>query len=91
MENKWEIDWGLLDAVRGLRRVPLSPLEADVLAYLIEHEGAAVPKQKILEHVRGENSGVTTRIVDQTVYTLRKKLGRKVVRTIFKMGYAIGA
>jgi DNA-binding response OmpR family regulator len=54
--------------------LPLSPREFDLLAYLADHTGIVVSREKLLEAVWGFDPGVYTRTVDVHVSSLRRKL-----------------
>jgi DNA-binding response OmpR family regulator len=57
----------------GDRAVQLTPKEFDLLKYLLEHQGEAVSRDEILDHV-WPGVFVTARTVDTHVASLRKKL-----------------
>ena len=52
--------------------VQLTPHEAMVLKYIIEHEGSIVSRQELLENVWNTSSEVETRTVDNFIMRLRK-------------------
>ncbi|MDF1810727.1 MAG: response regulator transcription factor [Verrucomicrobiales bacterium] len=70
--------------------VKLSPKEYDLLAFLIQHSGEALSRQKIMDSVWGYDSRVTFRSIDRFITTLRKKIeletGRHI-ETIREFGY----
>lgn len=56
--------------------VRLSAMELKVLEYLVEHEGAVVPRNQLLDEVWGYDRYPSTRTVDTHVWKLRQKLER---------------
>ena len=70
----------------------ISRRERDLLAYLIQHPGRILSREKLLEEVWGYKSGVHTRTVDTHVLTVRKKLRDnaqvpKFIQTHHGVGY----
>jgi DNA-binding response OmpR family regulator len=54
--------------------VTLSPIEFRLLKYLIEHKGALVTREELLENVWGLDGETLSRTVDVHVAALRKKI-----------------
>ena len=52
--------------------VPLTLMEANVLRYLIQHEGQPVPRKKLLEDVWGLHEDTDTRAIDNFMVRLRR-------------------
>jgi hypothetical protein len=73
--------------VRG-RAIELTPLEAQVLAELIDHAPAVVRREELIERI-WRRAFVGSNVVDTVVRTLRKKLGprRDSIQTVAKAGY----
>ena len=70
--------------------VKLSPKEYDLLSFLIQHNGEALSRQRIMDSVWGYDSQVTFRSIDRFVTTLRKKIETKPgehIETIREFGY----
>ena len=68
--------------------IPLTPKEFDLLAYLIQHAGAVVSRDDLLERVWGFIYPGETRTVEVHVAQLRKKLGTPdLIRTVRGIGY----
>jgi DNA-binding response OmpR family regulator len=68
--------------------VELTGKEFDLLAYLIDHAGLVVSRERLLDRVWGLTFPGGTRTVDVHVAQLRKKLGRPgLIRTIRGSGY----
>lgn len=67
--------------------VPLTSLEFDLLALLVEKEGCALRRETLLAQVWGYDFCGETRTVDVHVQRLRKKLGMDSIETVYKYGY----
>jgi two-component system alkaline phosphatase synthesis response regulator PhoP len=77
---------------RSGRRVELSPMEFDFLAFLIESHGDIVSRETLMRQVWRYSNGVTSRTVDQHVARLRNKLEPdpaqpRYLITVRKAGY----
>lgn len=66
------VDFNLSELrVRG-QVFPLTLMEANVLRYLIEHEGKSVSRKKMLEEVWGLKEDTDTRAIDNFIVRLRR-------------------
>lgn len=72
--GKVEVDFRRAEVLRGGHPVALSAREYSLLRYLIEHRGAALSREELLEKVWGYEPGTTTRTVDVHIAWLRQKL-----------------
>jgi DNA-binding response OmpR family regulator len=68
------IDFTNLQLTVGDRVLPLTLMEANLLRYLIEHEGQAVSRKMMLEEVWGLREDTDTRAIDNFVVRLRRYL-----------------
>jgi DNA-binding response OmpR family regulator len=66
------IDFEALELRSGSQTVNLTLMEAELLRYLIEHEGKIVSRSAILEDVWGLREDTDTRAIDNFVVRLRK-------------------
>ena len=67
------IDFSKLQLIRAGRvAVQLTLMEAELLRYLIKHEGQAVSRQKLLEDVWGLREDTDTRAIDNFIVRLRR-------------------
>ncbi len=66
------IDFEALELRSGTHTVHLTLMEADLLRYLIEHEGKIVSRSVILEDVWGLREDTDTRAIDNFIVRLRK-------------------
>ena len=73
---------------RAGRIIHLTPTEFDLLAYLTEHPGMVLSREKLLEHVWDWVDATGTRTVDSHIKALRRKLGADLIRTAHGVGYA---
>lgn len=85
-----------LDSSRGICRkgdeeIVLNVQEFKLLEYLVEHEGAVMDRNSILDEVWGYDSESTSRTVDVHIAKLRQKLGEseipRHITTIRGRGY----
>lgn len=68
------IDFDKLELRVGDRVLTLTLMEANLLRYLIEHEGKAVARRAMLEDVWGLREDTDTRAIDNFVVRLRRYL-----------------
>ena len=66
------IDFDALELQSGSHTVNLTLMEADLLRYLINHEGKIVSRSAILEDVWGLREDTDTRAIDNFIVRLRK-------------------
>ncbi len=66
------IDFGALELRVGTRTVQLTLMEADLLRYLIKHEGQTVSRRNLLEDVWGLHEDTDTRAIDNFIVRLRR-------------------
>jgi hypothetical protein len=76
------------EIVVGGRAIELTPLEAQVLAELIDRAPAVVRREDLIERI-WRRAYIGSNVVDTVVRTLRKKLGprRDCIQTVPKVGY----
>jgi two-component system alkaline phosphatase synthesis response regulator PhoP len=68
------IDFRRAEVTRAGQRIELSAREFKLLRYFVEHRGAALSRDELLNEVWGYNSMPSTRTVDVHVAWLRQKL-----------------
>ena len=70
-------------------RVDLTPLEFDLLRYLLDREGSAVERRAILRDVWGTDWTGGSNMIETVVSALRRKLGRHaaMIETVRGVGY----
>jgi DNA-binding response OmpR family regulator len=66
------VDFNRLELRVGKSVLPLTLMEANVLRYLIQHEGQAVSRKKLLEDVWGLHEDTDTRAIDNFIVRLRR-------------------
>jgi two-component system, OmpR family, response regulator len=69
--------------------VTLTPREFGLLEYLLRQQGRVVAKTEILDHVWDQAAEVNPNAVEVYVGYLRRKLGRRLVRTVRGVGYRL--
>jgi len=86
------VDFDLLELrVRG-QAFPLTLMEANLLRYLIEHEGKPVSRRSMLEEVWGLHEDTDTRAIDNFIVRLRRYIEEEPTRprhllTVRGVGY----
>jgi DNA-binding response OmpR family regulator len=70
------IDFDTLELRVGDRTLPLTLMEANLLRYLIAHEGKAVSRKAMLEDVWGVREDTDTRAIDNFIVRLRRYIER---------------
>ncbi len=66
------IDFGNLELRTPKQTIRLTLMEAQLLRYLVKHEGQVVSRKAILEEVWGLNEDTDTRAIDNFIVRLRK-------------------
>ena len=69
----------------------LTPNEYSLLTYLVENKERAIPREELLDKIWGYNSAVETRVADDTVKRLRKKIADSVtvIETVWGYGFRL--
>lgn len=71
-------------------RIPLKPMEYELLVTLAEGKNVAFSREELLDRIWGTDYVGETRTVDVHIGQLRKKLGfHDVIRTVSKTGYRL--
>ena len=76
------IDFDALEVRVGDRTFPLTLMEANLLRYLISHEGNAVSRKSMLEDVWGLREDTDTRAIDNFIVRLRRYIEREPSRPL---------
>ncbi len=87
-----DVDFRSAEVRRGGVLVELSGLELKLLRYLVEHRGAVLTRDELLEKVWGYDATPVTRTVDVHIASLRQKLEKNPARpehivTLHGLGY----
>jgi two-component system alkaline phosphatase synthesis response regulator PhoP len=69
-----EVDFRRAEVRRGGQPVEVSAKELQLLRYFVEHQGATLSRQELLDRVWGYHAMPSTRTVDVHVAGLRRKL-----------------
>lgn len=75
------------DAKLNGNPLPLTPNEYQMLTYLINNKDRAVPRVELLDKIWGYETEVETRVADDTVKRLRKKIKDSNVKISTVWGY----
>jgi two-component system alkaline phosphatase synthesis response regulator PhoP len=86
------IDFDSLELRVGERTLPLTLMEANLLRYLVAHEGRAVSRKAMLEDVWGVREDTDTRAIDNFIVRLRRHIEKEPGRprhllTVRSVGY----
>ncbi len=86
------IDFEALELHVGDRTLQLTLMEANLLRYLIQHEGKAVSRKAMLEEVWGVHEDTDTRAIDNFIVRLRRYIEKEPsnprhLRTVRGVGY----
>ena len=86
------IDFDTLELAVGDRVLQLTLMEANLLRYLIEHEGKAISRKTMLEQVWGLHEDTDTRAIDNFIVRLRRYIEPEPARprhllTVRGVGY----
>ena len=76
---------------RNGEEIQLTPNEFNLLVYLMENQNRAVPRDELLDKIWGFASEIETRVADDTVKRLRKKLTETnlIVDTVWGFGFRL--
>lgn len=86
------IDFDTLELAVGSERLKLTLMEANLLRYLIRHEGKAVSRKAMLDEVWGVHEDTDTRAIDNFIVRLRRYIEDEPARpkhllTVRGVGY----
>src|SRR6266545_2481684 len=74
--------------------IELSPKEFSLLEFMMRNQGRVVTRTQILDHIWGYDYATDSNLVDVYMAYLRRKVdsgnGRKLIRTVRGVGYALG-
>lgn len=77
----------------GAEEVPLSKTEFACLKFMMDHFGEAISRERLLTEVWGYDSLVETRVTDETIRKIRKKLSqlksKSKIRNKWGYGYIL--
>lgn len=90
------IDFDTLELAVGERVLQLTLMEANLLRYLIDHEGKAISRKAMLEEVWGLREDTDTRAIDNFIVRLRRYIEKEPARpkhllTVRGVGYRFNA
>ena len=78
---------GSKEATKKNKPFPLTPNEYQLLTYLIINSDRAVPRAELLDKIWGYETQVETRVADDTVKRLRKKIQDSSAKIATVWGY----
>lgn len=71
------------------KELRLTSKEFDLLSYLAENKNSLTLREQILTNVWGNNYFGSSRVVDDTIRRLRKKVNKLTIETIYGYGYKL--
>ena len=74
----------------GDEQIKMTPLEVELLAFLMERKGEVVSREEILDTVWGENYYGTLRAVDTLLARVRSKIPSHKAEVEFRTVYGVG-
>ncbi len=77
--------------LRDGQEIHLTPMEFKLLSILIENSGRVLSRDKLVDHLQGNDAIVVDRTIDQHIFSLRKKLAHDAdfIETIRGVGYRV--
>jgi DNA-binding response OmpR family regulator len=86
------VDFDAQELQVGAKRYPLTLMEANLLRYLVQHEGKAISRKNMLEDVWNLREDTDTRAIDHFIARLRKYIEKEPARprhllTVRGVGY----
>ena len=86
------VDFDAQELQVGKKKYPLTLMEANLLRYLVQHEGKAVSRKNMLEDVWNLHEDTDTRAIDHFIARLRKYIETepshpKHLQTVRGVGY----
>jgi DNA-binding response OmpR family regulator len=90
------VNFGSFEARRNDLPLDLSPLEFEILRYLVENRGRVIRRSEMLNKIWGYDAGTQTRTVDTHIANLRQKIGDdpshpSYIVTVHGIGYRFKA
>lgn len=87
--NNFSVDFDTKEVLKDQQLLQLRPKEYDLLLLLIKYKNSVVSSEMIEEHLYGMDERLQSNTVSVTVYNLRKKLGKEMIKSYRGMGYKL--
>ena len=87
--NNYSINPLKREVKEGDKIVNLTELEYDLLIYLLNNRGKSIDRDQILKELWQYNYFGSSRVVDDLVRRLRKKMKKATIKTIYGYGYRL--
>jgi two-component system, OmpR family, response regulator len=71
------------------RQISLTAREYAIFEYLALHRGEVVTRTALYEHLFDENEDTMSNLLDVHIFSIRKKIGRDLIKTRRGQGYSI--
>lgn len=87
-------DFGVLDIeakvfIKGDKEIALSKKEYELLAFLIKHKNSIVSNAMIEDGLWSGESYINSNVIQVTIYNLRKKIDKDLIKSFRGLGYKI--
>lgn len=90
----FSLDTGLKSASIGDKEVKLTSTEFEIMEYFLKNKDRAVSRNELLENIWGYDAMVETRVTDDTIKRIRKKLAlyesKLKIETVWGFGFKLG-
>jgi DNA-binding response OmpR family regulator len=83
------LDTNSKTVAQNSKNINLSPLEFDILHLLIKNTGRAYSKEQITEKIYNWDDEVESNTIEVHISSIRRKLGKDLIKTIRNVGYLI--
>jgi len=75
-------------SVKG-KRINLKHKEYELLLFLLKHRGSVVSNEMIENNLWGSEEFLNSNVIQVTIYNLRKKIGKELIKTNRGLGYIL--
>ncbi len=87
-----QIDTNIRKVIKGENTINLTPMEYELLLYLVRNKNTALYRETIVERVWGIDIIGDSRTLDLHIQRLRKKLDwHDYIKTVYRVGYCLEA
>lgn len=83
------IDINRKNVTRDNKEIMLTSKEYELLMYLIKHKNSIVSNAMIEEQLWNDEEFINSNVIQVTVYNLKKKIGRELIKNQRGLGYKI--
>lgn len=84
-----EIDLDTKTVTKNGEKLVLTQKEYELLLFLVKNKNAAVSNSMIEEQLWGDEEYINSNVIQVTIYHLRKKIGKDLIKSSRGLGYTI--